>query len=81
ATPDAPAVRQVVARLAQAALPGLAPLAAGLRRLPRGAVAAALPLVLARRDLQRLAKGREVPAARGFGDRAAVMWAGLRGRV
>jgi len=44
-------------------------------------VAAALPAVLAARDLARLAAGREVPAPRGFGDRAAVAWAGLRGRV
>ena len=47
-------------------------------RLPRGVVAAALPAVLARRDL------RQAPAFavyRGLGDRMAVMRAGLRGRV
>jgi phytoene synthase len=47
-------------------------------RLPRHAIAAALPAVLARRDLTR------VPAIRmhrGFGDRLAVVLAGLAGRV
>jgi phytoene synthase len=49
--------------------------------VPPGAVAAALPAVLAARDLRRLAAGREVPAPRRFGDRAAVILAGLRGRA
>ncbi|MBP0492937.1 squalene/phytoene synthase family protein [Pararoseomonas indoligenes] len=53
--------------------------------LPRGAVAAALPAVLAQRDLQRvLSPGWQPgapPAPRGLGDRLAVAWAGLRGRV
>lgn len=49
--------------------------------LPRAALAAALPLVLAGRDLKRLAAGRTVPQPRGLGDRAALVWAGLRGRV
>ena len=54
----------------------------GARRdIPPGAIAAALPAVLAARDLTRLAAGRPVPAPRGFGDRAAVVWAGLRGRA
>jgi phytoene synthase len=48
--------------------------------VPRQALAAALPLVLARRDLRRLAKGREVPGSRGLGDRLAVMAAGVTGR-
>lgn len=48
-----------------------APDAPSLRGLPRSAVAAALPLVLARRDLRRLAQGRE--ARRGLGDRLAVL--------
>ncbi|MBR0671340.1 hypothetical protein GXW76_09170, partial [Roseomonas soli] len=48
--------------------------------VPRGALAAALPAVLARRDLVRLAAGRDVPG-RGLGDRLAVTLAGLRGRV
>jgi phytoene synthase len=47
-------------------------------RLPRGAVAAALPVVLARRDLRRVGQ----PAGpRGLGDRLAVIAAGLRGRA
>jgi phytoene synthase len=49
--------------------------------LPRGAVAAVLPAVLARRDLARLAAGRPVPAPRGLGDRLAVVRAGWRGRL
>ncbi len=49
--------------------------------IPRAAVAAALPAVLARRDLRRLAAGREVPSPRGLADRLAVTWAGLHGRV
>jgi phytoene synthase len=45
--------------------------------VPRAVIAAALPAVLARRDL-----AREAPVeARGFGDRAAVVLAFLRGRV
>ncbi len=46
------------------------------RRLPRGQVAAALPAVLASRDLRR--RGT---AERGIGDRLAVTWAGLTGRL
>lgn len=71
--------------------PGLAaPIVRGmaaevLNRLPgsvRGAgSAAALPVVLARRDLARLAGGRPVPRPRGLGDRLAVTWAGLRGQT
>jgi len=49
-----------------------------LRALPRAAIAAALPLTLARRDLRRLAAGREVH--RGLGDRLAVLIAAQRGR-
>ncbi len=50
------------------------------RRLcvPRQAVAAALPVVLARRDLARLMQD---PRPRGLGDRLAVILAGLRERV
>ncbi len=50
-------------------------------RPARPAIAAALPLVLARRDLRRLACGRAVPATRGLADRLAVTAAGLLGRV
>ncbi len=81
ADPGSAAVRGVVARLAAAGRPAAAGLAKALRGLPRGASAAALPLVLARRDLRRLALGRRCPAERGVGDRLAVGLAGLRGRV
>ncbi|MDR3535502.1 MAG: phytoene synthase, partial [Acetobacteraceae bacterium] len=48
------------------------------RIAPKTAVAAALPAVLARRDLRRLS----VPGGpRGFGDRFAVTLAGVTGRV
>ncbi|WP_421989289.1 squalene/phytoene synthase family protein [Roseococcus sp.] len=50
-----------------------APEAPSLRGLPRTAIAAALPLTLARRDLRRLAGGREV--RRGLRDRLAVLMA------
>jgi 15-cis-phytoene synthase len=46
--------------------------------LPRSAIAAALPAVLARRDLRR---APAFPIERGFGDRAAVVFAAIRGRV
>jgi phytoene synthase len=46
--------------------------------LHRRAIAAALPAVLARRDLRR-AEGFRGP--RGLGDRLAVVWAALTGRV
>lgn len=56
-----------------------------LAGLPARAVAAALPAVLARRDLGRvLAPGwqpGDAPAPRGAGDRLAVAWAGWRGRL
>lgn len=52
-------------------LAAAAPGSPSLRGLPRTAVAAALPLTLARRDLRRLAAGREV--RRGLGDRLAVL--------
>ena len=47
---------------------------AALPRLPRQAIAAALPAVLARRDLRRLPN---CPLQRGMGDRLAVVFAGL----
>jgi 15-cis-phytoene synthase len=87
ADPRAEGVRRAVAGLAAAGAARCGPCAAALRdaRLPRAAVAAALPLVLARRDLRRLAAGRAEggagPAGRGLGDRLAVVVAGLRGRV
>ncbi len=75
ARPDAPALLPALRDLARDGLDCLAlgrgPMAAPLR-------AAALPAVLARRDLARL--GRP-PHPRGLGDRLAVMRAGLSGRV
>ena len=48
-------------------------------RWPAPLIAAALPAVLARRDLARLARGR--PATRGTMDRLALTLAGLSGRA
>jgi phytoene synthase len=76
ATPDAAAPL-----LAEMAAEGLAALAGARRDIPPGLIAAALPVVLAARDLARLAEGRPVPAPRGLGDRLAVMWRGWRGRA
>ena len=59
---------------------GMEALASARRDLPSGVVAAALPVVLARRDLRRIAHGQAVPM-RGLGDRLAVSCAGLRHRV
>lgn len=77
AAPDAPALSTVRAALAAEAAAWLAP--ARALRLPRAAIAAALPAVLARRDLARA--GSPAAAERGLGDRLAVIRAGLRGRV
>lgn len=55
------------------ALAAEAPPPMPLRGLPKPAIAAALPLVLARRDLRRLARNREV--RRGLMDRLAVIFA------
>ena len=75
-------MRAVIARLAAAALGQAAEARQALAGGLGGAVAAGLPLVLARRDLARLARGAPAPiAARGLGDRLAVSLAGLRGRV
>jgi phytoene synthase len=74
ATPVAAPVQPVMLRLAKE---GLGMLARPMH-LPRRAVAAALPAVLARRDLRR---APAFPVQRGLGDRLAVMLAGLAGRV
>ncbi len=74
AAPVAPAVQGVVRELAEA---GVGMLAVPTR-LPRRAIAAALPAVLARRDLRR---APAFVAQRGLGDRLAVVLAGLAGRV
>lgn len=54
-----------------------APPVPDLHGLPAPVRAAALPLVLARRDLRRMAAGR--PASRTNGDRLAVAWRGVAG--
>lgn len=79
AAPDAAA--PIVRALAVAGERDLATARAAAAGVPRMAVAAALPAVLAARDLRRLVAGRPVPSPRGFGDRMAVTVAGLRGRV
>jgi phytoene synthase len=67
------------AALTEAAREGQALLEKAERvRLPRQAVAAALPAVLARRDLRRWPR---VDIPRGVGDRLAVLRAGLAGRI
>jgi phytoene synthase len=76
AAPSGQAVRDVLAVLAQE---GRGLLAAGRRAgVPRRAIAAALPAVLARRDLSRWPA---VVSPRGLGDRLAVLWAGTTGRI
>lgn len=64
----------VLRRLAEEGLQFLAS-AHGVRISP-GTIAAALPAVLARRDLRRWPP---MPGARGFGDKCAVVLAGLTG--
>ena len=85
ASPDDPAMAARLREAAATELEVLTPALRALRDLPRAAVAAALPAVLARRDLRALCvPGRSwtaAPAPRGAGDRIAVTWAGLRGRV
>ena len=71
AQPNAPAV---VRQLADTAMGWLS----GAPRVPRVAIPAALPAVLARRDLRRLPWA---PRPRGFGDRLAVIVTGLAGRI
>lgn len=78
AAPEAPAVEAVRREMAAE---GLGALAGARRDVPRDAIAAGLPAVLARRDLARLARGRMVAGARGLGDRFAVTRAGLLGRL
>jgi phytoene synthase len=72
AEPSAEAVRPVMQRLAHEGLILLRPL-----RLPRRSIAAALPAVLARRDLRR---APSYPP-RGIADRLAVVAAGAAARV
>ena len=75
ATPSAPAVHAVMRQLSEV---GKEFLAQGPSSIPRHAIAAALPAVLARRDLRRCPF---FSAERGFGDRMAVALAGLARRI
>jgi 15-cis-phytoene synthase len=77
AAPESPVVASVLRRLAVEGQGFLARAPSG--RVPRACIAAALPAVIARRDLRR---GAEVqPTPRGLADRVAVIWGGLTGRV
>jgi phytoene synthase len=78
--PADPALHPVLAALAREGQALLR--VGGAARLPRDAVAAALPGVLAQRDLRRLMRRPGAPAGpRGIGDRLAVFIAAMRGRV
>jgi phytoene synthase len=72
ADPAGPAARAALARLAREGLSLLQPAPAG-----RATIAAALPGVLARRDLRRWPR---IDHPRRFGDRFSVTWRGLTGR-
>lgn len=72
--PGAPAGRAVLAAVRAEGQAWLR----GLGRVPRPAAAAALPAVLARRDL---ARWPQLAQARGLGDRLAVILGGLTGRL
>jgi phytoene synthase len=76
--PDVPAMRAVLATLAAT---GRSLLDDAPHRLPRPVIAAALPAVLARRDLARLLRHHHPPPGRGIGDRLAVTLAAARLRV
>jgi phytoene synthase len=77
AAPESPLVASALRRLVAEGQSFLAQSPSG--RMPRAVVAAALPVVLARRDLRH---GPAVhPGPRGLADRVAVMWAGITGRV
>jgi phytoene synthase len=78
AAPGAPALAALVRDMAAE---GAEALAGARRDIPPGTFAAALPAVLARRDLARIMHGKPVAAPRGLGDRAAVMLAGMRGII
>jgi len=79
AAPGDPALR---ALLREMAAEGLVALDGARRDVPPGTVAAALPALLARRDLARIAARGAAPAGgRGVVDRLAVAWSGLRGRL
>ena len=75
ARPDAPALRPVLRELAAW---GQARLRGSGGALPRAALAAGLPAVLARRDLRRAGVAAR---PRGLGDRLAVLLAAALGRI
>jgi phytoene synthase len=75
AAPHSARVRPAMEELAGQ---GKALLARARGAVPRSIVAAALPAVLARRDLARLGRA---PVPRGFADRFAIVTAALRGIV
>jgi phytoene synthase len=77
AEPNGIAVRKLLGEMAEE---GSVALASARRDVPREAIAAALPAVLARRDLDGIARGQVVPH-RGLLDCLAVTRAGLLGRV
>ena len=78
---SAPGQPALVALCAEMAAEGLEALRSAPRDVPKGLVAAALPVMLAARDLRRLAAGKPVAMPRGVADRMAVIWAGWRGWV
>jgi 15-cis-phytoene synthase len=77
AAPDSAAVKAALRRLAAEGKALLARAPSG--RIPRGYVAASLPVVLARRDLRHGAD--LLPLPRAFADRLSVTLAGLTGRI
>ena len=77
AASESPGVASVLRRLASEGQNFLAQVPSG--RTPRAVVAAALPAVLARRDLRRAPSVH--PGPRGLADRVAVIWAGVTGRI
>jgi phytoene synthase len=77
AAPDSPPVKTVLGHLAAEGQRFLQSAHSG--QMPRAFVAAALPAVLARRDLRR--EPALSPTPRGLADRLAVTWVGLTGWV
>jgi phytoene synthase len=77
AAPESPKVASVLRRLAVEGQDFLTRAPSG--RMPRAVLAAALPAILARRDLRRAPAAH--PGPRGLADRVAVIWAGVSGRI
>ncbi|MFO0200610.1 MAG: phytoene/squalene synthase family protein [Alphaproteobacteria bacterium] len=78
---SAPMAPALSALCADMAAEGVEALRTAPRDVPKGLIAGALPVVLAGRDLRRLAAGKVVPAPRGVVYRVAVFWGGWGGRV